>query len=49
MRISAINIATDIFLCNKDWNTILSKVLPLWGIAFYCIPFGVRGYEYIAY
>jgi hypothetical protein len=45
VKIPAINIAIDIFLNNKDWDTILKKLLPLWGILFYCIPFAVRGYQ----
>jgi hypothetical protein len=49
IKISGINIVTDIFLANKDWNSILKKILPLWAVIFYCIPFAVRGYEYIAY
>ena len=45
VKIPAINIAADIFLNNKDWDTILKKLLPLCAIIFYCIPFAVRGYQ----
>ena len=49
IKIPAINIATDIFLMNKDWDTPLKKIMPLLAIIFYCIPFGVKGYKYLMF